>query len=54
MLFSGTLRQNLDPFNRYTDNQIWKALESVQLKSVINCYTAGLSYEISEGGSNFR
>jgi ABC-type multidrug transport system fused ATPase/permease subunit len=33
VLFSGTMRYNLDPFDEYTDAELWKALEQVQLKS---------------------
>ena len=29
VLFTGTLRKNLDPFNEYTDSQIWNVLEKV-------------------------
>ena len=29
MLFSGTLRKNLDPFVEYRDADIWEALEEV-------------------------
>ena len=29
VLFSGTLRSNLDPFDQYTDAAIWNALEQV-------------------------
>jgi len=54
MLFSGTLRQNLDPFERFTDDQIWQALESVHLKTLVKNSPQGLSYDISGGGSNFR
>ena len=31
-MFSGTLRMNLDPFEEYTDQQVWSVLEQVQLK----------------------
>jgi len=29
VLFSGTLRKNLDPFDEYTDDVLWSALEEV-------------------------
>jgi len=29
VLFSGTLPYNLDPFNEYSDMEIWRALEQV-------------------------
>ena len=31
MLFSGTLRKNLDPFEEQTDMDLWRALEEVSL-----------------------
>ncbi|KAI5964409.1 hypothetical protein KGF57_001082 [Candida theae] len=34
-LFQGTIRQNLDPFNYYTDDEIWRALELAHLKDHI-------------------
>ncbi|CAH8644795.1 unnamed protein product [Schistosoma rodhaini] len=58
VLFSGTLRFNLDPFNHYTDDAIWHALELANLKSFIkdannnNDVNFGLDMNISEGGSN--
>lgn len=30
--FEGTVRSNLDPFNRYTDDEIWRAIELSHLK----------------------
>ncbi|XP_063913978.1 probable multidrug resistance-associated protein lethal(2)03659 [Zophobas morio] len=34
-LFSGTIRDNLDPLNKYTDDQIWQVLSELRLKQVI-------------------
>ncbi|XP_018392367.1 PREDICTED: multidrug resistance-associated protein 4-like isoform X1 [Cyphomyrmex costatus] len=45
-LFSGSLRQNLDPFELYADDPLWRALEEVKLKEL------GLETHINEGGSN--
>ncbi|KAL0104939.1 hypothetical protein PUN28_016527 [Cardiocondyla obscurior] len=45
-LFSGSLRRNLDPFDSYTDDPLWRALEEVELKEI------GLEAHINEGGSN--
>lgn len=53
VLFSGTLRKNLDPFDEYNDEQLWKALQDVELKEVVEDLTAGLNSKMSEGGSNF-
>ena len=33
VLFSGSLRRNLDPFSLYEDHDMWSALEEVQLKT---------------------
>ncbi|XP_039765386.1 multidrug resistance-associated protein 4 isoform X2 [Pararge aegeria] len=49
VLFSATIRYNLDPFNSYEDEQLWKALEAVDLKAAI----PALDFKVSEGGSNF-
>ncbi|XP_021961754.1 multidrug resistance-associated protein 1 isoform X2 [Folsomia candida] len=52
VLFSGTLRINLDPFEQYTDDTIWKSLELADLKSLVTSFPTGLSHEIAEGGEN--
>ncbi|KAF7272715.1 hypothetical protein GWI33_014527 [Rhynchophorus ferrugineus] len=52
VLFSGSLRMNLDPFNKYTDSDVWKTLELAHLKEYVNGLPAGLMHKISEGGEN--
>ncbi|KAK3822385.1 MAG: P-loop containing nucleoside triphosphate hydrolase protein [Linnemannia gamsii] len=53
-LFEGTLRENLDPFQRSTDAELWTALERAHLKVFITTsLPGGLSYEVTSGGSNF-
>ncbi|XP_017000065.2 probable multidrug resistance-associated protein lethal(2)03659 [Drosophila takahashii] len=53
VLFSGTMRYNLDPFEQYPDEKLWKALEDVHLKEEISELPTGLQSSISEGGTNF-
>ncbi|XP_050302533.1 ATP-binding cassette sub-family C member 4-like [Anthonomus grandis grandis] len=35
ILFSGTIRSNIDPFQQFSDKEIWSALEKVHIKSFI-------------------
>ncbi|XP_023244548.1 multidrug resistance-associated protein 4-like [Centruroides sculpturatus] len=53
MLFTGPLRRNIDPFNEYSDETLWKVLEEVQLKEVISKLPGGLDTHLTEGGRNF-
>lgn len=52
VLFSGTLRMNIDPFNHYSDDDIWRVLEHSHLKSFVKGLPTGILHEISEGGEN--
>jgi len=54
VLFSGTLRFNLDPFNVYKDHELWTALEQVHLKQFVEAQPKKLFYEIAESGENIR
>ena len=54
VLFVDTLRANLDPFDKYTDNEVWKCLESAHLKDYIMLLEDKLNYQIAEGGENLR
>lgn len=52
VLFSGTLRMNLDPFDIYSDEDIWLSLEHAHLKHFVKGLAAGINHEVSEGGEN--
>uniref|UniRef100_A0A8C2I0L7 Uncharacterized protein n=1 Tax=Cyprinus carpio TaxID=7962 RepID=A0A8C2I0L7_CYPCA len=52
VLFSGTLRMNLDPFEKSSDEEIWSVLELAHLKDYVRGLPAGLQHEVSEGGEN--
>jgi ATP-binding cassette subfamily C (CFTR/MRP) protein 4 len=53
VLFSGTMRYNLDPFCEYDDQMLWSALEAVELKARVMALEGGLQTVLSERGSNF-
>eukprot|EP00730_Choanoeca_flexa_P019296 TRINITY_DN9420_c0_g2_i1.p1 TRINITY_DN9420_c0_g2~~TRINITY_DN9420_c0_g2_i1.p1 ORF type:complete len:819 (+),score=134.30 TRINITY_DN9420_c0_g2_i1:101-2458(+) len=53
VLFSGTLRDNLDPFNDYADEQLWTTLEQCQLSQLVKSKPQGLLCPIEESGRNF-
>ncbi|KAJ7319899.1 hypothetical protein JRQ81_019410, partial [Phrynocephalus forsythii] len=53
VLFTGTMRKNLDPFNEYTDEELWNSLEEVQLKEAIEELPNKLETQLAESGSNF-
>uniref|UniRef100_A0A8C9LB07 Uncharacterized protein n=1 Tax=Pavo cristatus TaxID=9049 RepID=A0A8C9LB07_PAVCR len=52
VLFTGTLRMNLDPFDQYTDEEVWKALELAHLKAYVQELPERLQHNVSEGGEN--
>jgi ATP-binding cassette subfamily C (CFTR/MRP) protein 1 len=53
VLFKGTLRMYLDPFNEYVDEMIWAALHKAQLgHKFSNGAGEGLNFVIEENGNN--
>ncbi|CAG4963685.1 unnamed protein product [Parnassius apollo] len=52
VLFSGTLRKNLDPFNEFPDELLLKALNNVELLNIEEGVGA-LYKQVSECGTNF-
>ncbi|XP_074045732.1 ATP-binding cassette sub-family C member 5 isoform X2 [Macrotis lagotis] len=53
VLFSGTVRSNLDPFNQYSEDQIWDALERTHMKECVAQLPLKLESEVLENGDNF-
>nr|XP_015837654.1 PREDICTED: probable multidrug resistance-associated protein lethal(2)03659 isoform X2 [Tribolium castaneum] len=53
VLFSYTIRKNLDPFEEYEDSQLWKALDEVELRQAVSELPFGLHSKVTEGGLNF-
>nr|XP_040058389.1 multidrug resistance-associated protein 4-like isoform X2 [Gasterosteus aculeatus aculeatus] len=52
VLFTGTMRKNLDPFRLHTDEDLWNALREVQMKAVVEDLPDKLETVLSESGSN--
>uniref|UniRef100_A0AAX7U300 ABC-type glutathione-S-conjugate transporter n=1 Tax=Astatotilapia calliptera TaxID=8154 RepID=A0AAX7U300_ASTCA len=52
VLFSGSLRMNLDPFDTYTDEEVWSSLELAHLKNFVSNLPDKLNHECTEGGEN--
>ncbi|XP_045888265.1 ATP-binding cassette sub-family C member 12 [Micropterus dolomieu] len=53
VLFIGTVRYNLDPFNNHTDEEIWAALEKTYMKDSISRLEGNLQAQVLENGENF-
>jgi ABC-type transport system involved in cytochrome bd biosynthesis fused ATPase/permease subunit len=52
-MFSATLRFNLDPFKRHTDDEIWEVLGRVDMKETVKTLPGKLEEGVAEGGENF-
>ncbi|KAJ2081447.1 hypothetical protein H4R24_002328 [Coemansia sp. RSA 988] len=53
MLFAGTVREKLDPFCNYSDQDIWRALEQAHLADYICTKDNRLELMVAQSGGNF-
>lgn len=51
--FKGTLRFNLDPFDTFSDDDLWKALNLVELQPLVAGLPGKLDAPVEENGSNW-
>lgn len=52
LLFRGTIRHNLDPFEEWDDDAIWDAMTRCRMDQFVRSKASGLSHEVTEGGTN--
>ena len=52
VLFSGSVRKNLDLMEQFKDADLWRVLEDVQLKDCVQSLEGQLDYELLEQGAN--
>ena len=52
MLFRGTVRQNLDPFETATDTELYEVLEKVHLAAKVRSIEGGVDSQVAENGDN--
>lgn len=53
VLFNGTVRENIDPFSKATDLELWTALDRVSLKNYVSTLPGQLSFNVVQNGENF-
>eukprot|EP01125_Pyxidicula_operculata_P005095 TRINITY_DN1865_c0_g2_i1.p1 TRINITY_DN1865_c0_g2~~TRINITY_DN1865_c0_g2_i1.p1 ORF type:complete len:1412 (-),score=393.26 TRINITY_DN1865_c0_g2_i1:115-4284(-) len=53
VLFIGTVRYNLDPFDEKTDEELWTALRRVELEEYVKKMDGGLLGKVEADGKNF-
>jgi ATP-binding cassette, subfamily C (CFTR/MRP), member 4 len=52
MLFSESVHHNIDPFDEFSLEEVWSALDAVQLRQVVERLPNGIATKLSESGSN--
>ena len=53
ILFSGNIRDNLDPFKEHRDETLWFALDAARMKKAVGEHGLGLLAPVAEYGENF-
>lgn len=53
VIFSDTIRANLDPFGKHTDEELWNALRQVELIDYVESTDKKLEHFLEERGQNF-
>jgi ABC-type multidrug transport system fused ATPase/permease subunit len=53
VMFSASIRFNIDPFSKHTDAEIWEALDAATIKSFVESLPNKLDELVAEGGDNF-
>lgn len=53
VMFSATVRFNLDPFDDHSDEEVWTVLENVNMKDYVLSLPKQLKEMVAEGGENF-
>ncbi|KAL4141386.1 hypothetical protein QTP88_004034 [Uroleucon formosanum] len=51
-MFGGTIRQNLDLKNEYSDNEIWSSLRMAQMEDTVKLQLGGLEGIVNNSGDN--
>ncbi|XP_049528851.1 ABC transporter C family member 3-like [Dermacentor silvarum] len=51
-MFTGTLRENLDPQGSHSDEVLWRVLRNVHLSDFVETTPEGLSFSVSQKGEN--
>lgn len=52
-LMGSSIRDNLDPFGKYSDDEVWDVLAEVQLKEYVESLKNGLLTDVGEGSLIF-
>lgn len=53
VLFTGTIRENLDPFYEFSDEDVNEGLRLSRIEDFVNSLEGGINYFVTPGGGNF-